>query len=79
MRKIFYILTAPITWILKAVIVFYRLTISPLIGPNCRFSPSCSEYSLEALQRYGLLGLGLCVKRLLRCHPLCKGGYDPVP
>lgn len=79
LKKALYILTSPITWMLRFAIIFYRLAISPLIGTNCRFSPSCSEYSLDALKRYGFLGIGLCIKRLVRCHPLCKGGYDPVP
>jgi putative membrane protein insertion efficiency factor len=58
----------------------YRLAISPLLGPRCRFHPSCSEYTLEALTRHGLVaGLWLGTARLCRCHPLNDGGLDPVP
>ncbi|MEW6243823.1 MAG: membrane protein insertion efficiency factor YidD [Bacillota bacterium] len=58
----------------------YRRYISPLKPRTCRFYPSCSTYALEAVQRYGALkGGGLAVRRLLRCHPLNPGGYDPVP
>jgi len=67
----------------KGFIVFlirlYRFFISPLLGACCRFEPSCSCYAEEALRRYGLwLGLQKTVLRLLRCHPLAKGGWDPV-
>jgi putative membrane protein insertion efficiency factor len=65
---------------LETLIRLYRRTISPLLGPSCRFSPSCSEYAAEALQRHGLAcGTLLAVKRLLRCHPWGSRGYDPVP
>ena len=58
----------------------YQLAISPLLGPRCRFHPSCSEYGITAVERHGAIkGLGLTTKRLLRCHPYCEGGYDPVP
>jgi len=66
--------------LIKAVIQAYRWLISPLLGPNCRFYPSCSEYALEALDRHGALrGSWLAARRLLRCHPFHPGGYDPVP
>jgi uncharacterized protein len=58
----------------------YQLVISPLFGSVCRFYPSCSQYAIGALLRYGLIkGLWLAIKRLLRCHPWHAGGYDPVP
>ncbi|MBL0714458.1 MAG: membrane protein insertion efficiency factor YidD [Desulfosarcina sp.] len=58
----------------------YQFFLSPLIGPCCRFHPSCSEYTLEAINRYGLVkGIYLGTRRLLKCHPLHPGGFDPVP
>ncbi|MDR2509931.1 MAG: membrane protein insertion efficiency factor YidD [Spirochaetaceae bacterium] len=63
-----------------ALIKFYQAAISPYKGRCCRFYPSCSMYAVEAVQKYGALrGMMFAVKRLLRCHPLHKGGYDPVP
>ena len=65
---------------LIAAIRFYRKGISPLKPPVCRFVPTCSQYGLEAIERYGAARGGwLLVKRLARCQPFCKGGYDPVP
>jgi uncharacterized protein len=65
---------------LIAIIKFYKYFISPLLGSNCRFYPSCSSYSLEALQRHGaIIGSYLTLKRLLKCHPFHQGGIDPVP
>jgi putative membrane protein insertion efficiency factor len=65
---------------LIAIIKFYKYFISPLLGSNCRFYPSCSSYSLEALQRHGfIIGSYLTFKRLLKCHPFHEGGIDPVP
>ena len=62
-----------------ALIRFYQLIISPLFPQTCRFTPSCSQYALTALDRYGVArGLLLALRRLLRCHPFCEGGYDPV-
>ncbi|XZG70273.1 membrane protein insertion efficiency factor YidD [Chitinibacteraceae bacterium HSL-7] len=58
----------------------YQLMISPLIGPRCRYVPSCSEYGIEAVSRYGAARGGwLTMRRLLRCHPWGGSGYDPVP
>lgn len=66
--------------VLLSMIRFYRLFISPLKCPCCRFIPTCSEYALEAIQKYGAIkGSWLAVKRILKCHPFHKGGYDPVP
>jgi putative membrane protein insertion efficiency factor len=63
-----------------AAIRFYRKGISPLKPPVCRFTPTCSAYGLEAVERYGAARGGwLLVKRLARCQPFSKGGYDPVP
>lgn len=65
---------------LKTPVVLYRWVISPLIGPRCRFLPTCSEYALIAIERFGpIKGSWLTLKRLVRCQPLCEGGFDPVP
>lgn len=62
-----------------AILRSYQLVVSPWIGPACRFSPTCSEYASEAIQRYGVLrGVGKALWRLLRCHPFHRGGWDPV-
>ncbi len=62
-------------------IVIYRRFLSPLKGHGvCRFTPTCSQYALEALEEWGVVcGLGLAVWRLIRCNPFCRGGFDPVP
>jgi putative membrane protein insertion efficiency factor len=66
--------------LLTALIRLYQWTLSPLLGPNCRFYPSCSNYALEAVQRFGILhGSWLTLRRLGRCHPWHCGGIDPVP
>lgn len=58
----------------------YKLLLSPLLGPRCRFHPSCSSYAMAAVSRYGALRGGwLALRRIGRCHPLHPGGYDPVP
>ena len=58
----------------------YQYLISPMLGPNCRFHPSCSEYAVQALEKHGAgCGSVLALKRLCRCHPLNPGGYDPGP
>lgn len=65
--------------ILTGAIVFYRKYLSPLKGPTCRFYPSCSQYALDALSKYGFWkGSFLAIGRILRCHPFHPGGYDPV-
>lgn len=66
--------------LLLAVLRFYQRRISPLFPPSCRFTPSCSQYTYEAIERYGAAKGGwLGVKRILRCHPFNPGGHDPVP
>ena len=61
-------------------IYFYQRCISPLTPPSCRFTPTCSEYAVQAIRKYGpIKGLYLTVRRLLRCHPWGGSGYDPVP
>ncbi len=73
MRKI---LTAPVILLIQA----YRYLLSPLIGSHCRYTPSCSQYALDAVQTHGIAkGLWLAVKRVGSCHPWHAGGYDPVP
>jgi uncharacterized protein len=65
---------------LLAVIRGYQYAISPLLGRNCRYLPTCSEYAAEAVTKYGAIrGSWLGVKRVCRCHPWHPGGYDPVP
>jgi len=65
--------------ILIGIFRFYRYLISPLTPPCCRFVPSCSEYAIEAVGKYGALrGALLAIKRILKCHPFHPGGYDPV-
>jgi putative membrane protein insertion efficiency factor len=65
---------------LMALVRGYRLLLSPWLGSACRFEPSCSAYSLDALDRHGAAaGTYLTVRRLMRCHPWCEGGHDPVP
>ncbi|NKE69519.1 membrane protein insertion efficiency factor YidD [Candidatus Manganitrophus noduliformans] len=61
------------------IVRFYQGIISPLLPPACRFYPTCSSYSIEAVKRHGFFrGMIMTIKRLIRCHPFCSGGYDPV-
>ena len=67
-------------WWLQRLVLGYRRAVSPLLGPRCRYLPTCSEYAFEALGEHGpLAGSWLAVRRLARCHPFHEGGYDPVP
>jgi putative membrane protein insertion efficiency factor len=61
------------------ILRIFKYTVSPLLPPACRFTPTCSEYSIESISKYGFWkGSALGLRRLLRCHPFCAGGYDPV-
>ena len=63
-----------------ALLRFYKREISPMLPDACRFRPTCSEYAMQAIQKYGALKGGyLAIRRILRCHPFHPGGYDPVP
>ena len=67
-------------WLLLGLIRFYRMWLSPLKPPSCRYIPTCSEYAFIAIERYGARRGGwLALRRILRCHPWHAGGYDPVP
>ncbi|MGY6215178.1 membrane protein insertion efficiency factor YidD [Methylolobus aquaticus] len=66
--------------VLLSVIRTYRFLLSPWVGNHCRFHPTCSSYAITAIERFGALrGAYLAIRRLLKCHPLHRGGYDPVP
>lgn len=66
--------------ILHWLIRFYQIAISPMLGPRCRYIPTCSQYSLEAIHTHGAVkGTGLAIRRICRCHPWGGSGYDPVP
>lgn len=72
--------TSLLGYVLILLIKFYRYFISPMIGARCRFNPTCSRYSMEAIQIHGAFkGSYLAIKRILKCHPLHDGGDDPVP
>ena len=67
-------------WVLIGLIKIYRKFISRCIGPHCIYTPTCSQYAMEAIRKYGAIkGTYLACRRILRCHPFAKGGYDPVP
>lgn len=76
MKAIKQILIFPFLLLIK----FYQYVISPVLGPKCRFTPTCSNYALEAFKKYGLFkGFWLSLKRISRCHPWGGHGYDPLP
>jgi putative membrane protein insertion efficiency factor len=67
-------------FVLKFLIRVYQIALSPLLGPNCRYYPTCSQYAIEAIESHGgLRGAWLTIKRISRCHPWHEGGFDPVP
>ncbi|MFO0415478.1 MAG: membrane protein insertion efficiency factor YidD [Bacteroidota bacterium] len=76
MKKISQLLSYPFILLIR----FYQLVISPMIGPKCRYTPTCSSYSLQAFKKYGVLkGFLLSIKRISKCHPWGGSGYDPLP
>ena len=82
MKKKYYLLKELNRYLSKLLIYlvrFYQKYISPLKGPTCRFYPTCSQYSIESIRKYGALkGIYLTIRRLLKCHPFHSGGYDPL-
>ncbi|MCH3994993.1 MAG: membrane protein insertion efficiency factor YidD [Prevotella sp.] len=79
-KVIFHLISRLITWVLVLPVLFYQKVISPFTPPTCRFTPTCSEYTRQALLKYGpLKGLYLAIRRILRCNPWGGSGYDPVP
>lgn len=76
MKTLTKILSYPFIFLIR----FYQMVISPILGPRCRFTPTCSQYAVEALKKYGIFkGTWLAIKRISRCHPAGGSGYDPVP
>jgi uncharacterized protein len=74
------VLAGLMVWLLSGTIRLYQVMLSPIFGQQCRFHPSCSHYALQALQQHGVLrGSALSLMRIVRCNPLCVGGFDPVP
>ena len=70
---------SPLAHVVRGAIFSYRYTLSSVIGRECRFLPTCSEYACQAIDRFGVVkGGGLTIWRLLRCHPFHRGGYDPL-
>ena len=80
MKQLLHYLSKALVWLLVLPIRFSQLAISPLLGPSCRFTPTCSEYARQALMKHGpIKGLYLAIWRILRCNPWGGSGYDPVP
>ena len=80
MKYLLNIFTKSLGWLLMLPIRFYRKFISPLTPPSCRFTPTCSQYAIEAITKHGpFKGTWLAIKRVLRCRPGGGSGYDPVP
>ena len=78
--SIFQAINAALSFLLMLPIRFYRLAISPMFPPTCRFTPTCSQYAIDAIQKHGpFKGFYLACRRVLRCHPWGGHGYDPVP
>lgn len=76
MKKVTEILSLPFIWLIRG----YQYIISPWLGPKCRFTPTCSEYGIQAFRKYGpLKGLWLTARRLSKCHPWGPSGHDPLP
>lgn len=80
MKKIIKILTYPFQLFFLGLIYFYKFCISPLLPKSCRFTPTCSTYMVQAIKEFGILkGIFLGTKRILKCVPKSKGGFDPIP
>jgi putative membrane protein insertion efficiency factor len=76
MKQILHILSLPFVFLVRV----YQKVISPMLGPKCRYAPTCSEYTVQALKKHGLIKGGwLSIKRISSCHPWGGSGYDPVP
>ncbi|WP_029284400.1 membrane protein insertion efficiency factor YidD [Pedobacter sp. R20-19] len=74
------LLNKAFSWLFLALIRIYQYAISPMLGANCRFTPTCSQYGIEAIRKYGpFKGGWMALKRIGRCHPWGKHGHDPVP
>jgi putative membrane protein insertion efficiency factor len=74
------IITLPFSYLFIGLIKIYQYSISPLLGPSCRYTPSCSQYGIDALKKYGpVKGTFLTIKRFASCHPWGGHGHDPVP
>jgi len=73
-------LLSPLVFLLKMIVRFYQIFLSPILPRSCRYTPTCSHYAIQALEKHGLIKGGyLAVKRILSCHPWGGSGYDPVP